>query len=63
VRCPYCEQRSTYIENTQYRGKNNTVFRRRRCNACGRQWSTIEMILFDSIDIEELVAEKLELEE
>lgn len=48
--CPFCSQQKTEVYNSRPTAKRNRLWRRRRCNACQRQFTT-----YESVDMEQLL--------
>lgn len=40
--CPFCDQTRTSVVNSRHTKRNNQVWRRRRCDSCGRIFTTRE---------------------
>ena len=41
--CPFCDQTRTSVVNSRHTKRNNQVWRRRRCDSCGRTFTTREV--------------------
>ncbi len=44
MRCPYCQANDTQVLDTRKLDQGATIRRRRRCESCGRRFTTIERI-------------------
>jgi transcriptional repressor NrdR len=44
MRCPYCQATETQVLDTRKLDQGATIRRRRRCESCGRRFTTIERI-------------------
>lgn len=44
MRCPYCQANDTQVLDTRKLDNGATIRRRRRCEACGRRFTTVERI-------------------
>ncbi len=44
MRCPYCQATDTQVLDTRKLDHGATIRRRRRCEACGRRFTTVERI-------------------
>lgn len=44
MRCPYCQANDTQVLDTRKLDNGATIRRRRRCERCGRRFTTIERI-------------------
>jgi transcriptional repressor NrdR len=40
--CPFCLHKKTSVYNSRHGSKLNVMWRRRRCDACGKQFTTYE---------------------
>ena len=44
MRCPYCNQDNTRVVDSRPVEENNSIRRRRMCDACGRRFTTYEKV-------------------
>ncbi len=44
MRCPYCRTADTQVVDTRKLDQDATIRRRRRCESCGRRFTTVERI-------------------
>ena len=44
MRCPYCSTDNTRVIDSRPSEENNSIRRRRQCDACGRRFTTYERI-------------------
>lgn len=44
MRCPYCQANDTQVLDTRKLDNGATIRRRRRCESCGRRFTTVERI-------------------
>ena len=44
MRCPYCQANDTQVLDTRKFDHGSTIRRRRRCEVCGRRFTTVERI-------------------
>lgn len=44
MRCPYCGSEDNYVTDSRSLTKKNSTRRRRKCSACGKRFSTHEII-------------------
>lgn len=47
--CPFCLHKKTNVYNSRRTAKLNATWRRRRCEACGREFTTSELAAPESI--------------
>jgi transcriptional repressor NrdR len=44
MRCPYCQANDTQVLDTRKLDQGDTIRRRRRCERCGRRFTTVERV-------------------
>ena len=44
MRCPYCSEENTKVIDSRPADDNNSIRRRRHCDACGRRFTTYEKV-------------------
>jgi transcriptional repressor NrdR len=44
MRCPYCQANETQVLDTRKLDNSATIRRRRRCETCGRRFTTVERV-------------------
>ena len=44
MRCPYCNQDNTRVVDSRPVEENNSIRRRRMCDACGKRFTTYEKV-------------------
>lgn len=44
MRCPYCQANDTQVLDTRKLDNGDTIRRRRRCERCGRRFTTVERV-------------------
>ncbi|ASP16942.1 transcriptional regulator NrdR [Neisseria sp. 23W00296] len=44
MKCPFCQQPNTQVSDSRTTEDGNCVRRRRRCNACGKRFVTLETL-------------------
>ncbi|MFN8370966.1 MAG: transcriptional regulator NrdR [Bacteriovoracaceae bacterium] len=47
MNCPYCNQLETKVTDSRHDPLNNTIRRRRKCDDCGKRFTTHEYIQFE----------------